>query len=663
MNSFFERRYVIAGVFITIFIILWARLFYIQIIDNRYAIYASNNVRRPVIHNAARGPILDRNGKVLVQNVPFYDIMVIPKQVKPFDTVEFCKLLGIDRAAFDKQWAKAVKYSLYIPSVFEKQLSVTGYASLQERLSEFPGFYSAPRYLRIYPDSVAAQFLGFIGEVQDKDIKRSGGYYHPGDYLGVTGVEKSYEAVLKGQRGVENLMVDSRGKPKGRYANGMFDTAAVAGQRLTSSLDVNIQKLGEKLMQNKMGSIVAIEPSTGEILCYVSSPTYDPNLMVGRERGNNAAKLYANPYNPFFIRPIQARYPPGSSFKPLSALIALQEGIITPQTTYYCPGYYRAGNRKIPCNNGEAHGLVNLSGAVALSCNGYFMMVFQKLIDLNGGKKTEPTFAAWRNNVSKFGLGSKLGLDMPGESRGNLPTPLHYDNIYKRGGWRSSTIISVAIGQGELEATPLQLANIECIIANHGYYYKPHLIKAIGANNVIKTEYTARNYVGIDSQYFEPVINGMQAVVERGTAVRSQIPGIVMCGKTGTAQNPNGQEANSLFVAFAPRDHPRIAIAVVVQNVGEGAHWAAPIASFIVEKYLRGSISQRESGITPEYFINANKLPPILQVQKKAPAEKPNDLKKDTSNKLKGLKSASGKNKKDSSTRVLAAHPMHKENE
>jgi penicillin-binding protein 2 len=610
MNSFFERRYIISGIFIAIIFILLSRLFYIQIIDDRYAIYASNNVRRQVIQYPARGPILDRNGKILVQNEPFYDITVIPKEVKPFDTTELCKLLGIDRAGFDKQWNKAIKYSPHLSSIFEKQISAENYASLQERLSEFPGFYSSTRYLRAYPDSVAAQFLGFIGEVTDRDVKRSGGYYRPGDYIGVTGVERSYEPVLRGQRGVQNLMVDSRNKPKGRYANGLYDTAAVAGQRLTSSLDIDIQRFGEKLMQNKVGSIVAIEPSTGEILCYVSSPTYDPNLMVGRQRGNNAAALYANPYNPFFIRPIQAKYPPGSSFKPLSALIALQEGIIEPSTTYYCPGYYYAGNRKIECNNGESHGTVNLTSAVAKSCNGYFMMVFQKLIDHDGVKQTEATFTNWRANVNKFGLGSKLGLDMPGEGRGNLPTALHYDNIYKPGRWRSSTVVSLAIGQGELEATPLQLANIECIIANRGFYYKPHLIKAIGAKNITKPEYTERNYVGIDSDYFKPVINGMQAVVEDGTAVRSKIPGIIMCGKTGTAQNNHG-EAHSVFVAFAPRDNPKIAIAVIVENSGEGAHWAAPIASFVVEKYLKGSVSQRESGITPEEFIRANKLPEI----------------------------------------------------
>jgi penicillin-binding protein 2 len=644
MNSFFERRYVIAGIFIVIFLVLLARLFYIQIIDPRYAIYASANVKRQIIHNPARGPILDRNGKVLVQNVPFYDIMVTPKLVKPFDTAEFCKLLGIDRPAFDKQWQKAMKYSPYLASVFDKQLSATTYASVQERLSEFPGFYSVPRYLRTYPDSVGAQFLGYIGEVQDKDIKKSNGYYHPGDFIGITGVEKSYEPVLRGRRGVENWMVDSRGKYKGKYANGMFDTAAVAGERLTSSLDIDIQKFGEQLMQNKVGSIVAIEPSTGEILCYVSSPTYDPNLMVGRERGNNAAKLYDNPYSPFFIRPIQAKYPPGSSFKPLSALIALQEGVISPATTYYCPGYYTAGNRRIKCNNGEAHGLVNLSGAVAKSCNGYFMMVFQKLIDRYGAKQAEVIYKNWRTDVDKFGLGARLDLDMPGEARGNVPTPLYYDNIYKKGGWHSSTIISLAIGQGELLATPLQMANLECIIANHGFYYKPHLIKAIGTENVIKKEYVERNYV----------INGMQDVVEKGTGIRSKIPDIIMCGKTGTAQNPHG-EAHSIFVAFAPRDHPKIAIAVVVENSGEGAHWAAPIASFIVEKYLKGRVTPRESGITPQYFMDANRLPDITTYNsfknkgKAAPADTSKKTKKDST---KGLRSAyhdNGKGKMDNS--------------
>ncbi|SDD66902.1 penicillin-binding protein 2 [Mucilaginibacter pineti] len=616
MNKFFERRYVVTGIFIVIIITLLARLFYIQIVDDRYTLYANSNVRRTQIVYPARGPILDRKGRVLVQNEPIYDVNVNPKEVRAFDTVAFCKMLGIDKAGFDKRLAKAIKYSPNKESPFEKQLPVEMYAALQEKLFEFPGFYVQPRTVRAYPDSVAAQFLGFIGEATPRDIKRSNGYYRLGDYIGVTGVEKSYEEVLRGQRGVKVQMVDSRGIPKGSYANGALDTVARSGERLTSSLDIEIQKLGEKLMKDKLGSIVAIEPSTGEILCYVSSPTYDPNLMVGRERGNNSAKMYNDPYKPFFTRPIQAYYPPGSSFKPLSALVALQEGLITPQTTYNCPGYYMAGNVKVKCTH--VHGVVNLSNAIAGSCNGFFDMVFEKLMNARGPRNTTPSFVDWRNKVNKFGLGAKLGVDIPNEGRGNVPTALHYDNIYHPGRWRSSTIISLAIGQGELEATPMQLANIECTIANHGFFYKPHLIKGIGDKDIIKDEYTQKNYVGIDPQYFEPVIDGMQNVVEGNngyaTARRSRIPGIIMCGKTGTAQNPHGKN-HSLFVAYAPRENPKIAIAVVVENSGDGGNYAAPIASFIVEKYLKGMITKRESGITVDEFANMNLLPDLALYQ------------------------------------------------
>ncbi|MFI5160383.1 MAG: penicillin-binding protein 2 [Sphingobacteriales bacterium] len=658
MNSFFERRYIIAGIFIALVVTLLARLFYLQIIDDRYLLYAQGNVLRRIYVNPARGPIMDRNHKILVENQPFYDIMVTPNQVKALDTVEFCKLLGIDKAEFDKRFDKAVKYSRTQQSVFDKQLSQEASAAFQERLSEFPGFNLSTRYLRTYPDSVAAQFLGYIGEVHDNDIKKSGGYYHPGDFIGVTGVERSYESVLRGRRGVQNLMYDSRNRPKGVYAGGAYDTAAVAGERLISSLDIRIQKLGEQLMKNKVGGIVAIEPSTGEILCYVSSPTYNPNLMVGHDRGNNAAELYKNPYKPFFIRPIQAYYPPGSSFKPLSALIALQEGIITPQTTYYCPGYYMAGNHRVPCYHNEAHGLVNLSSAVAQSCNGYFSMVFEKLMNQHGVKNIDTTFTNWRDKVTKFGMGARLGLDMPSEGKGNVPTAAHYDKVYKGPNWRSSTIVSLAIGQGELEATPLQMANIECTIANHGFYFKPHLVKAIGEKDVIKPEYKVKNYVGIDSTYFEPLINGMEAVVDHGTAVASKIPGIVMCGKTGTAQ-VHGED-NSVFVAYAPRDNPKIAIAVVVENSGEGAHWAAPIASFIVEKYLTDSISVRPSGITPEQFINANRLPDlgnygIKQKSKPVPKDTLNKMGIDTSDKKGTLKTSSNRGKKPVKDQHVAA--------
>jgi len=659
MNQYFERRYIIGGIFITLVLILLGRLFYIQIIDDRYTLYANHNVIRQYIQYPARGPILDRNGKTLVTNELVYDVSVTPKEIKRFDTSEFCKLLGIDKAEFDKRLTKAIKYSPNLQSPFEKQLSPQLYASLQERLSEFPGFRVVPHPIRSYPDSVAAQFLGYIGEVNDRTIARSGGYYRLGDYIGISGVEKAYETVLRGQRGIKNILVDSRGVQKGSYANGVYDTLAIPGEKLTSSLDIRLQKLGEKLMKNKVGSIVAIEPSTGEILAFVSSPGYDPNLLVlGHNRSTNYNSLNNNPYKPFLVRPIQANYPPGSSFKPLSALIAMQEGIITPQTTYYCPGYYTAGNRRITCYHGEQHGLVTLSSAVAESCNGYFDMVFEKLINLNGAKKTDTTFTLWRNNVAKFGLGTRLGIDLPSEDGGLLPKASRYDKMYHRGAWRSSTIISLGIGQGELSATPLQLANIEAAIANHGFYYKPHLIKSIGNREIIKKEYTVKKYVGIEPQYFEPVIDGMQAVVDHGTAAASKIPGVVMCGKTGTADNSHGKP-HSVFVAFAPRENPKIAIAVVVENAGQGSSWAAPIASFIVEKYLRDSISRRPSGIDPERYMNADLLPDMSQyISRQKKREQLDSIKKARADSLKkaaAIQSAANKRKKPTVANYLSA--------
>lgn len=657
MNQYFERRYIIGGIFITLILILLGRLFYIQIIDDKYAFYATKNVIRQYIQYPARGPILDRNGKTLVTNELVYDISVTPKEIKPFDTLEFCKLLGIDKAEFDKRLAKARKYSPNLQSPFEKQLSPELFASLQERLSEFPGFRVGPHPIRSYPDSVAAQFLGYIGEVNDNVIAKSGGYYRLGDYIGISGVEKAYENVLRGQRGVKNMLVDSKGVQKGSYANGVYDTLAVPGEKLTSSLDIRLQKLGEKLMQNKVGSIVAIEPSTGEILAFVSSPSYDPNLLVGHDRGANYSKLGNNPYMPFLVRPIQATYPPGSSFKPLSALIAMQEGIITPQTTYNCPGYYVAGNRRIACFHGERHGLVTLSSAVAESCNGYFDMVFEKLINQKGAKQTDTSFTLWRDNVAKFGLGAKLDLDLPSEGTGLLPKASLYDKMYHRGGWRSSTIISLGIGQGELAATPLQLANIEATIANRGFYYKPHLIKSIGDKQIIKKEYTLKNYAGIDAQYFEPVIDGMQAVVDHGTAAASKIPGIIMCGKTGTAQNSHGED-HSVFVAFAPRENPKIAIAVVVENAGQGSSWAAPIASFMVEKYLRDSISRRPS-IDPQRYMNANLMPDISvyirQQKRRLRLDSIRRARVDSIKKAASIKSAANKNKKSAVANYLSA--------
>jgi len=605
MNTFFQRRYIIAGVFITLIVILLTRLFYMQVIDDRYLEFANRNVIRQSIQYPARGTIYDRNNHILVQNKLVYDVSVIPRQVKAFDTLEFCKLLEITREDFYKRMAKALKYSRALPSKFDKQISPELYASLQERMSEFPGFFVEPHPVRIYPDSTAAQFLGYIGEVDSARMAKSGGYYRPGDYVGITGVESAYETILRGQRGIKNMMVDSRGVQKGSYANGAFDTLATPGEKVVSSLDINIQKLGEKLMQNKVGSIVAIEPSTGEVLCFVSSPTYDPNLMVaGPERRKNYSALYNNPYKPLLPRPIMATYSPGSSFKPLSALVALQEGIIDQQTTYTCTGSYLPNRGKPKCTH--VHGVVNLRSAIAQSCNGYFAMVFERLINKAGAKATSASFTDWRARVTAFGLANRLGIDLGGERKGGLYTAEKYDKVYKKGGWRSKTVISLSIGQGEVEATPLQLANIECIIANHGHYYIPHLVKSVGNKPVIKREYTVKHEVNVDQKYFEQVIDGMQDVVEYGTARGSRIPGINMVGKTGTVQNSQGAN-HSVFVAFAPRENPKIAIAVIVENSDDGGTWAAPIASFVVEKYLRGTILPRPT-ITPEYYINANLL-------------------------------------------------------
>jgi len=670
MNSFFERRYVIQALFIVLAVALLGRIFYIQIIDNQYTISANRNVVRTVIDFPSRGTILDRNGVVLVKNEFIFDIMVTPREIKqPFDTLKFCKLIGIDKEGFDKRLQKAIAYSRNLPSPFEKQIPIQVYAPLTEHLSEFTGFSSQLRKIRTYPDSIAAQFLGYTDEVTDRDIKRSNGYYQKGDFIGRTGVEKAYEDLLRGQRGVQNWLVDSRGVKKGNYLNGLYDTAAVAGKMLKSSLDSRLQKLGEKLMTNKVGSIVAIEPSTGEILAFVSSPTYDPNLLTGRERGNNVAALSNNPYSPFFIRPIQAYYPPGSSFKPLSALIALQEGIITPQTTFFCAGGYWAGNHFVGCTH--HHGVTDLRLGIAGSCNVYFCSVFDKLMNTDGSQNTRANFIDWKTNVNKFGFGTRLDVDLPHEGRGNVPSPEHFDKIFKGTRWRSSTFISMAIGQGELEATPLQMANIECIIANHGFYYKPHLIKAIGDKQIIKQEYLVKNDVGIDQQYFEPVIDGMQDVVEHGTGAGSQISGIVMCGKTGTAQNPHGKN-HSIFVAFAPRVNPKIAIAVVVENSGQGADWAAPIASYIVEKYLRDTLTSRPSGKTPEWIINQNLLPelkPKLTPAEKAHADSVKKAKADSLKKIKpdsttlkpGQKQASRKSGKNKIQQLTAIQPKKNE--
>jgi penicillin-binding protein 2 len=614
MNSFFARKFVVQGIFIAITIILLVRLFYIQLISEEYILSAENNVIRRLPIYPARGVILDRNEHILVQNEPVYDLMVIPREVKPFDTIEFCNLIGIDKKGFDRRFKKANSYSQYKASIFEKQLSVQIYASFQEKLSNFSGFFVQNRTVRRYPDSIAAHFLGYIGEVNPKVIENSKGFYSQGDYHGITGIERSYEDLLRGQRGVQNLMVDALNRPKGNYADGKYDTVAVAGEYMISSLDRDLQKLGEQLMKNKIGSIVAIEPSTGEILSFVSSPGYDPNLMVGRQRGNNYMALLNDIYKPMFVRPVQAEYPPGSIFKVVNALVAQQFKLINENTYFFCPGGYRYGRQGfMGCTH--VHGSIGLKGSITESCNTYYGYTYARMID-QAGMRPVNAYKKWRTAVSAFGIGNALGIDLPGERNGLLPTADLYTKRFKNDKWGSAYTISLSIGQGELGITPLQMANVMAIIANRGFYYKPHLIKSIGKKKVIKDEFLKMNSAGIDSSYFDVVIDGMSAVVNQpsGTAWYSRIPEIEMCGKTGTVQNPHGKD-HSVFVAFAPRENPKIAIAVVVENAGFGATWSAPIASLLVEKYINKTINRPQAYM--DRLINANLLPRSEKVIRK----------------------------------------------
>jgi len=609
MNSYFARRYVIQGIFLAVALIIVARLFYLQVIDDKYLLWANNNVLRKIVVYPARGAILDRHGEVLVQNEPVYDLLVTPREVVDLDTALFCELLGIDKEGFERRMQAAISHSRYRASQFEKQIPASVYARLQEHLYKFRGFYVQNRTVRSYPDSIAAQFLGYITEVNDQDIERSNGFYRPGDYIGASGVERAYEELLRGQRGVRNVMVDAFNRPKGVFAEGKYDTVAVAGEGLVSSLDRELQILAEGLMKNKLGSVVAIEPATGEILTFVSSPSYDPNLMVGRERGNNYMKMLNDPYRPMFIRPIQAEYPPGSIYKVVAALTAQQAGLIDEHTVFNCPGGYRYGGGRGFMRCTKVCGATSLVRSIQQSCNTYYGHTYARMVDHRGMRSAE-AYDLWREATMRFGIGESLGIDLPGERRGSLPTAEWYSKRYGNDRWGSGFNISLSIGQGEMGITTLQMANIMAIVANRGYYYRPHLIKGIGEQKIVKPEFTEKIYAGVEERYYEPVIEGMSRAVNMpgGTAYSLRIADIEMCGKTGTAQNPHGKN-HAVFFAFAPRENPKIAIAVFVENAGYGGTWAGPIASMLVEKYLKDTIT------LPKYIqdriYEANLLPEI----------------------------------------------------
>jgi penicillin-binding protein 2 len=601
-DPFINRKYLIMALIVLASLVLLIRLFIIQVVYDSYRLSADNNVLRYVTQYPARGLIFDRNGELLVFNQAAYDLMVIPAQSSRIDTGGFCNLLGITEAVFRERLAAAVSYSRRAPSVFLKQISDETYARLQEKMFMYPGFYVQPRTLRKYSRPIASHVLGYVSEVDD-GIVRKDSYYKQGDYIGKSGIEEAYEKELRGKRGVKIYLVDVYSRIKGSYAGGNFDTVAVQGTDIMSGLDMKLQEYGELLMRNKRGSIVAIEPKTGEVLTLVSAPDYDPGLLVGRIRSENFAKLSADTLKPLFNRALMASYPPGSTFKPINGLIALQEQVITPGTLLGCDrGYLFVG-----CHSHVSP--LNLEGAVMNSCNGYFCQAFRRTLENPKYKSVSEAYDKWKTYLNEFGFGNKLGTDFVNELPGFIPATGYYDRYYGKNRWRALTVISMAIGQGEIGITPLQMANMTAAIANRGYYYSPHIVKYVGHDGKSDPRFVKKHVINIDSLNFEEIILGMEAAVNGGagkTAGVAALKDIIVCGKTGTAQNPHGKE-HSVFVAFAPKDDPKIAIMVFVENAGFGATYAAPIASLMIEKYLRGEITNKER---EQSMLNLNLMSP-----------------------------------------------------
>jgi len=582
-----ERMYVIIGIVLLISLLFLVRLFFIQVVDESYKLSAENNVLRYEIQFPARGLIYDRNGQLLVYNEAAFDLMVVPRQVKDLDTTSLCRTIGMSKQDFRRKLTKAKHYSWRKPSIFVRQISAITYAELQEDLHRFQGFFVQKRTLRRYPKPIAAHTLGYVGEINKRKLEKDN-YYRQGDYIGISGLEKSYETALRGKKGVKVLMVDVFNRVKGSYKNERYDTVAVSGSNLVATMDADLQAYGERLMKNKRGAIVALEPSTGEILALISGPTFDPNLLVGRVRSNNYRALQRDTLKPLFNRALMSEQnPPGSTFKIVNALIGQQMGVVNENTTYRCLGGYISGNFRMGCHNHRSP--LNLRESIQHSCNAYYGNVFRNIIDKTG--KPWEGYSIWRKHVLSFGLGTKYNTDLPVEYTGIVPTRSFYDKYYGENRWKSLTIISMAIGQGELGATPLQLANMTATIANRGFYYPPHLVKAIDKKS-ITSRFSKKRSTSINREYFDIVVDGMAMVFEQGgTGYRSRHDSIVMCGKTGTAQNPHGED-HSIFICFAPKENPKIALAVFIENAGGGSKYAAPIASLMVEQYLLDSISR-----------------------------------------------------------------------
>lgn len=588
-----NRRLVIGGIAATVVFVYIVRLFALQLASDDYKKNADSNAFLKKIEFPSRGTITDRNGELMVYNQPSYDIMVVMNEEKGrLDTMEFCRSIGISKEFFIqrmdeiKDRNKNPGYSRFTQQLFMSQLSDREYSVFREKMFRFPGFYVQKRSIRQYQYPYAAHVLGDVGEVSEADIEKDS-YYQPGDYIGKLGVERYYEKDLRGDKGVQILLRDAHGRIQGRYQNGKYDRKPVPGRNLTLGIDLKLQALGERMMEGKIGAIVAIEPSTGEVLCMVSSPSYDPRMMVGRQRGRNHRMLSHDAWKPLLNRAIMGQYPPGSTFKTTQALTYLTEGIITPQTMFPCHhGFYYRGLH-VGCH-GHASPLA-LTEAISTSCNGYFCWgLYYMMSNRRKYKNVEQAMNTWRDYMVSMGFGYKLGIDLPGEKRGLIPNAEFYDNAYN-GSWNGLTIISIAIGQGEVNLTPLQIANLGATIANRGYFYTPHVVKAIQGRR-LDSVYTQRHYTRAAPWAYRWVVAGMRSSALKGTCkILRNLP-FEACGKTGTAQN-RGHD-HSVFMGFAPMNEPRIAIAVYVENGGFGADFAVPIAKVLFEQYITGHLSK-----------------------------------------------------------------------
>lgn len=616
-----SRKFTIQIIIGVIFLIMLIRLMTLQIFSDKYEKLATDQaILRKVVY-PSRGIIFDRNGKAILDNTVMYDLMVMPSQLKGVDTNTVCSILNIDTTEFRKRIVNAIiKNTSNRASVFEPLLSAEKYAQINEKLFRIqPAFFLQERPIRTYPFKAAAHILGYVGEVDSVMLKKSNFFYQMGDFAGRSGLESYYERVLMGQRGIQYILRDNYNRPIGPYENGDFDTASVAGRNLNTYIDIELQQLAEKLMQNKVGSVVAIEPQTGGIIAMTSAPGYDPNELTGPDARKNFNRLFTDPASPMLNRGMQGVYPPGSTFKPLGALVALNEGLISPSFGYSCFGRYHPCG-KPACTHSNAGHAANLKLSIANSCNSYYAHLLRLTLDNPKYKSIDKGLMQWKGYMNAFGLGHRLGVDIAGEYTGYIPDTARYNKVFRKGGWNSCTVVSLGIGQGEIQVTPLQMANSMCLIANRGWYYIPHFVKSLEnetpADTILKPFRQKISPLNITDSAYQAVIDGMELVVTNGTARNAKIPGYAVCAKTGTVENyykGKKQSNHSFFVAFAPKDDPKIAVCVVVENAGYGSTWAAPIASLLMEKYLTDSIAGPKRKEEIERISQASLIPLRIQ--------------------------------------------------